>query len=120
MRIISQDGTMDTPYESCTVWVGGMNGAFIYAQNIGEDERVTYATYSTPEKAQKAMEMLRNAYMEDVLLLQNIEVNLDDYEKTPNWFKEKTVIACRTSGSSPKIEHLDNFYFHFPKDEELE
>ncbi len=117
MRIISQDGTIDVPYENYSV---NSKETKVFVRNARDNWAVLFAEYSTPEKAKKAMGMLRKAYMEDVLLLQNIKVNLDDYEKTPNWFKEKTVIACRTSDRSSKIEHLDNFYFQFPKDEELE
>ena len=116
MRIISQDGTIDVPYENYSV---NSKEAKIFVRNARDNWGVLFAEYSTPEKAKKVMEMLRNAYMEDVLLLQNIEVNLDDYEKAPNWFKEKTVIAHRTSDSSSKIDHLDNFYFRFPKDDEV-
>lgn len=73
MRILSQDGMKDIPYEialidmcvPCTE-----NGEYkIYAQGsfIGLDVDVNYiqiAEYSTEEKAKKAMEMLRNVYYE--------------------------------------------------------
>ena len=120
MRIISQDGTMDTPYESCTVWVGEMNGAFIYAQNIGEDERVTYATYSTPEKAKKAMGMLRKAYTGKVAIFQNIEPTDEAKEEFERCNIEIVHSELVNRPSEITVENYQNFYFRFPKDEELE
>lgn len=60
MRIISQDGNRDFPYERCTVWISDNK---IIASPVGEPE--TYgrmATYSTPEKAEKAMQKLHDDY----------------------------------------------------------
>lgn len=120
MRIISQDGTMDTPYESCTVWIGGMNGtSTLFAQNIGEDGRVTYAIYSTPEKAEKAMEMLRKAYTGSVAIFQNVEPT----DKVKEAFKRQAIeIVYASLDSQPseiKFENHQNFYFQFPKDDEV-
>ena len=62
MGVISQDGTMDMPYEMSIMWSED-NGA-VLLQPIGETgEYQTFAKYSTEEKAKKAMEELRYAYM---------------------------------------------------------
>lgn len=62
MRVISQDGAIDMPYEMSIVWRDD-NGA-VLLQPIGETgEYQTFAKYSTEEKAKKAMEELRYAYM---------------------------------------------------------
>lgn len=62
MRVISQDGTIDVPYEMSIMWSED-NGA-ILLQPIGETgEYQTFAKYSTEEKAKKAIEELRYAYM---------------------------------------------------------
>ena len=61
MRVISQDGTIDMPYEMSIVWCEDSGAVLLQA--IGETgEYQTFAKYSTEEKAKKAMEMLRKAY----------------------------------------------------------
>lgn len=62
MRIISQDGNKDFPYERCTVWILDNK---IIASPVGEPETDSrMATYSTMEKAEKAMQKLHNCYQE--------------------------------------------------------
>ena len=58
MRIISQNGTIDVPYEMAIVYVEYEN---IIAK-VG-DERYAMGNYSTEEKAVKSMEMLREKYL---------------------------------------------------------
>ena len=65
MRLISQDGMIDVPYENVCVSINYRNKNQITAWNFGcEDcEIATMATYSTETKALKVMEMLREQYM---------------------------------------------------------
>ena len=61
MRIISQDGRYDLPYEKVAVSMCGE--LEIVAESIEvHDWFVTMAKYSTKEKADKVMEMLRDQY----------------------------------------------------------
>lgn len=61
MRVISQDGMLDMPYEICTVWCRGLA---IMCDMCGDNTTKTVlATYSTEEKAKKSMEMLREKYL---------------------------------------------------------
>ena len=68
MRVISQDGTIDMPYEEVLITLGcsgdkreyHINGHLIYQEGSSS---VKIATYSTEEKAKKAMEGLRYVYM---------------------------------------------------------
>ncbi len=64
MRLISQDGMIDVPYEISALSIGGMGeSATIYVRSKLLDEKpCVLATYSTEAKALKVMEMLRNAY----------------------------------------------------------
>lgn len=65
MRVISQDGRLDFPYDSSSVsvYAGCINGrVYVSVQMCGYDDSVDVADYSTKEKAKKAMEMLRIAY----------------------------------------------------------
>lgn len=65
MRVISQDGAIDVPYENSVVFIdtrGVRDKAFVRMQTIGDNEASIMAQYSSEEKAQKAMEMLREEY----------------------------------------------------------
>lgn len=61
MRIISQDGTLDFPYELSTVRV--YNEVISMGMCKDDSCRSIIARYSTEEKALKAMEMLREVYL---------------------------------------------------------
>ena len=64
MRVISQDGTIDVPYELTSIQL--VSKTTIVAQGSyfgsGNDNFAPIAEYSTEAKAQKAMEMLRKKY----------------------------------------------------------
>ena len=62
MRVISQDGRLDFPYERSIVFLSLKDATIVQIQAIGDDEAGTLAKYSTEEKAKKAMEMLREDY----------------------------------------------------------
>ena len=67
MRVISQNGTIDVPYESVIIQRFGREIYFLNKNLIGVEQLVSdmdIATYSTEEKAQKAMEFLQNTYYE--------------------------------------------------------
>ena len=68
MRVISQDGTMDVPYEisSFSMAVGkyeNVEHAVIFCYNYSTSMGTKMAEYGSKEKAKKAMEELRYAYM---------------------------------------------------------
>lgn len=97
MRVISQDGTIDVSYENgnliiCTCKSEDVKGAGIYYHDSSSPRGTKLAKYSSKEKAIKAMEMLRDQYM------QYATARSDDY-----WF----------AFNNPKV-------FQFPKDEEIE
>ena len=64
MRIISQSKSFDLPYEEATLQAldDGRVIAFSLSDLIS-DNFITMATYSTEEKAFKAMEMCREKYL---------------------------------------------------------
>lgn len=70
MRVISQDGTIDVPYEDFVFSIlnsGNGNYGIVAVKNVAEPPEVftnsLIATYSTKAKAIKAMEMLREAWV---------------------------------------------------------
>jgi hypothetical protein len=109
MRVISQDGTKDFPYDSSSVslYAGCINGrVYVRMQICGYDDSVDVADYSTKEKAKKAMEMLRIAYE-----------NNEFYHHIANseHFTEFTQAL-----SKEMFEKATSEYFQFPTEEELE
>lgn len=60
MRIISQDGTLDFPYEQISVYLQENVVLCHSMSDIGKHK--VLGEYSTEEKAIKAMEMLREKY----------------------------------------------------------
>lgn len=64
MRIISQDGRVDFPYEQFVVAIDATNEATILAfpVSVTDDVHFNLAEYSTKEKAEKVVEMLRTEY----------------------------------------------------------
>lgn len=103
MRVISQDGTMDVPYENVVLYQDEKNIMCIFSGiYIGRK----LAQYSTEEKAIKAMEMLREAYN-----------NNEFYHctATTNTFQETMGLL-----SNEKIKEVTSEYFRFPQDDEIE
>lgn len=113
MRLISQNGMVDVPYENVCVSINHRNKNQITAWNFGcEDcEIVAMATYSTESKALKVMEMLRASYVNNECyksLCSGIVIPLPNNSDDT---KEKS-IAINT--------FRRNMLFQFPADEEVE
>ena len=125
MRVISQDGTIDTPYEGVLITLGcsvdkreyHINGHLIHQEGSSS---VKIATYSTEEKAKKAMEMLRKAYVGSIVMFQNVEPT-DELKEMLKIHGIETIYAILDNQPQEiKFENHQNFYFQFPTDEELE
>lgn len=121
MRVISQDGTMDVPYEvsSLNMVVGKYEdvvNAAIYCCNSFSTIRM--AEYGSEEKAKKAMEMLRIAYAGKFITNADIPEDFDETLKTAMKGGFGTVIVKDTC---ERVEFNNlNGYFQFPTEEELE
>ena len=103
MRVISQDGTIDIPYDSVIIQRFGREIYFLNKNLIGVERLVSdmdIATYSTEEKAQKAMEMPRDTYLS--------RMELDGgYDAVNGCYVQPNFLVL------PKV-------FQFPKDEDVE
>lgn len=119
MRLISQDGMIDVPYEKCCISIDYRCDTKIIAWSFGcEDEEIAnMATYSTKDKAIKVMEMLRNAYIGLPILFQNVDMDESVVEKLKEWKRDGIVLLHDNADS--KIEQVNNAIFVFPKDEEV-
>lgn len=66
MRVISQDGSIDIPYEQVVITRYEENIYFLNKNLTGVEQLtddIEIATYSTIEKAKKAMRMLQDSYV---------------------------------------------------------
>lgn len=123
MRLISQDGMIDVPYEygSLSVGVGKaeeIEHAVIKYRNVSSPNGTKLAEYSGKDKALKVMEMLRNAYLELPILFQNVDMNESVVDKLKEWKRDGIVLLHDNADS--KIEQVNNAIFKFPADEEIE
>lgn len=116
MRLISQDGMIDVPYESTNVSISYKEKNKIIAWGFGCEDIIDFGTYSSHEKAKKVMEMLRNAYCGKVIF-QNVTIGEDVLELMKEW-KMQAIIS--KTDSEPRIEYINNNIFVFPKDSEVE
>lgn len=108
MRVISQDGTLDIPYEDVIIQrfesgIYFLNKNLTGVEPFNDDMQI--AEYSTEEKAKKAMEMLRISYE-----------NNEFYHHTATLerFTEFTQAL-----SEEMFKKVTSEYFQFPKEEEL-
>lgn len=115
MRIISQNGLISVPFEMTAIHVTGTFIRMNMAEYTGKCTVI--AEYSTPEKAEKAMQLLHKAYSGMPIIFQNVEIPENDYDKLKGIF-DCSVIANIPNEPS-KIEYINNTVFQFPKEEDL-
>ena len=123
MRVISQDGTIDMPYDSVIIQRFGREIYFLNKNLIGVEQLVSdmdIATYSTEEKAKKAMEMLRKAYVGSIVMFKNVEPTDELKEMLKIHGIEAVYAILDNQPQEIKFENHQNFYFQFPTEEELE
>lgn len=116
MRVISQDGTIDLPYEQ--VIITRHDKSIYLMEHLTND--VEIAKYSTEEKAKKAMEMLRIAYTGSIAMFQNVEPTEEVNEVFKKCNTQVIYASLDNQPSEIKFENHQNFYFQFPTEEELE
>lgn len=111
MRVISQDGKIDIPYDyfSLSMDSGKFSDgeiAIIYCHNLSSPDGTKLARYSAKEKAIKAMKMLRKSY-------ENNEFY--HYIAGSKRFEEVQSIL-----SEEQFQKATTEYFQFPQDDEIE
>lgn len=109
MRVISQDGYTDIPYEDFVFsatddWKIKVAKDVVY--NTGQGKLRVIAEYSSREKALKAMELLRE-HNEGVIFLKTV-INTE---------KGNLFVS---SLSKTDFNKLTQNYFQFPQDDEIE
>lgn len=97
MRIISQNGNVDLPYEKTLIFNATET---VLARCEGYGKGIVLGEYSSMEKVCKAMEMLRNTYT------------------TKEW---KPSVVNKNGEVLEEMQFFDEKrYFQFPKDDEVE
>ena len=106
MRIISQSGRIDIPYEVAVVYVE-------YESIIAKvgDERYAMGNYSTEEKSFKAMKMLIDTYIGMPIVMQNVDVS-EDMAKEFERLKKCGVIV-QAENQPSKVDFINNLFMSF-------
>lgn len=113
MRVISQHGNVDLPYEQIVVCHAMESVIALY-----NGEKYILGKYSSKEKSYKAMEMLRKAYVGTPIIMQNVDISEDvakEFERL-----KKCGIVVKTENQPSKVDFIDNAVFRFPQDDEIE
>jgi hypothetical protein len=101
MRVISQHGNVDLPYEQIIVCHAMENVTALH-----NEKEYVLGRYSSQEKAYKAMEMLKEHY--GLLSFMKLIAGTTNYESFIRRFTEDDFIKATTE------------YFQFPQDDEIE
>ena len=119
MRVISQDGTINVPYESVIIQRFGREIYFLNKNLIGVEQLVSdmdIATYSTEEKAKKAMEMLRDTYQYGKRVsVPKIDESGIDKEDDITLYNARFINDFFKGGT-----YVPTKVFQFPKDEDVD
>ena len=113
MRVISQHGNVDLPYEQIVVCHAMENVIALY-----NGEKYILGKYSSKEKSYKAMEMLREAYIGMPIVMQNVDISEDvakEFERL-----KKCGIMVRVENQPSKVDFINSAVFQFPQDDEIE
>lgn len=117
MRLISQTGDIDVPYESSAI---ARADGLIVAYSVNYDsKKIVMGMYSTEEKAKKVMEMLHNTYT-GAFFTQNIEIPEDVEKEFMKMASTRGFGIIKTMVNSPDMKFEPaNIAFRFPKDDEV-
>lgn len=113
MRVISQSGNYDLPYEHIVV-----RHEMEYVMAVHKEKEYVLGKYSSDDKAIKAMEMLREAYTSMPIVMQNVDVS-EDMEKEFERLK-KCGVMVQVENQPSKVYFINNAVFQFPQDEDVE
>ena len=100
MRVISQHGNVDLPYEQIVVCHAMESVIALY-----NGEKYVLGEYSSKEKAYKAMEMLREQHTDNVFCREDIQYKAEIMLDEGLNIVREMMMKCE--------------YFQFPKDDEV-
>lgn len=108
MRIISQDGIFDLPYEQAVVALLNEKVIAYPFSDLESTGCIQLARYSTEEKAIKAMEMCREQYAQ-------CEINKHLIQKAADNLEGVSI----TFTGEVRNQLADKYLFQFPADDEI-
>ena len=108
MRIISQNGAIDVPYEMSSIRNDDKLIILCMAGETGKGSVI--ARYSTSEKAEKAMEMLREQYSRLQVVKILASGTCEHMEKS---LSKDEFLECN-------LKYREMNIFQFPQDEDVE
>lgn len=109
MRIVSQDDMYDLPYDKCVIWISDRK--VIKVSPIGEPEpNYTFAKYSTQEKAERAIQLLREAYS-GMPIICNISESEYEEKKFKEILKIPSIISVSIPNEISKVEYVNRMIF---------
>ena len=126
MRVISQDGNTDVPYENMILYTearttgGGKYVYDVYAITSWNEHRLL-AMYRTEEKLKRTIEMLHNAYVGIIKGL-NVEIPEGTEENIHEMMKNGYgMLITKENYEGNRLEFYPmNTIFQFPANEDLE
>lgn len=109
MRVISQDGTIDVPYDYFSLSMSSgkykdVEVAYIYCHNLSSPNGTKLAEYSAKAKAIKAMEILRKVYENNMFY--HCTADSKCFEEVQSILSEEQFRKATTE------------YFQFPQDDD--
>lgn len=115
MRIISQDGTIDVPYNFFSLSVASgkckdVEYACINCRNTSSPNGTVLAEYSSKEKALNAMKMLREQYSRIEIIKALASGTCEHMEESLNPKELKDILK----------KYINMEVFQFPQDDEIE
>lgn len=117
MRVISQDGTLDLPYERIVISSENSGSAY-YLLGFSDCTSIglVIAMYSTEEKAKNAMDLLHETYVGKLFISVNENVEFDNNAKE---LLKNATILCTPNVDVRPIGDSRNVVFRFPADSEV-
>mgnify|MGYP005786447381 FL=1 len=112
MRVISQNGKLDFPYENIVVEI--MDNVIVAYTPMTSPLRM--AQYKSQEKAEKAMQLLHEAYTGVPFIMKNVEVPVGFAEQLKNMRSGFITVLDREDNVN--IEPM-NIVFRFPSEDEI-
>lgn len=117
MRVVSQNGKFDVPYEQCALT---RDGNMIHGLFGGSQCQWLFAQYESQEKAQKAMELLHKEYtgiMPSIVIANDANFDKEDMKVLQN----STFGAFIKPANYGDVEvHMLPRIFRFPDEDEIE
>lgn len=112
MRLISQDGCADIPYEQFVIMLDVNAGQGIIILAVSDKMELAMARYSTATKALDVLKKMREAYSGVVLITNDMDE--ETISKLADMVKNHQSFVL-TGNDNTRVENVET-YFRFPQD----